>query len=1168
MNQDQLSSKAWVHLGVLTTLLLGNVWWIQSPLTSSRPTGSQSQQLVDTSYHVVKPHSRLWQDPLEPLFDNVKSDANKGNSLNEVTECKKRHQLFCADFNRMCANTNKKEHGEERVLVIGMMVPGGPFEDRAERRQRIRVSLASGMAAGGYAPDDSEHLNSFPFNPNNRSTLPPEAPLFHAPYEWFSVLSEDERRNRSFPSKYSKILVFWLADDHFAESPIKLLKQFQNNVYTAMDSASCAEKSDKHSIKKDTPWALMSEAMALVVNAMTTVTPSSPLTKHKGTRVQHGGELSPSKKTAIDFAVVGPWSSTTLKNMLHEAQTDQKKGENQPEYTKIQPSNMSFYNVFATAPPSLLYPKNSNEETLSISDIVEADNRVINTINNKFCKIWKSDGDVFHYTTCPDSGLAQVLSEELKRRGVDFQNDQIAFLAENDTVYGRLLPKTFRRVFWTRDSKVDNLERFTYLRGLDGSVPKDSSKNELLAQTASPSLGVNTRTSIETRFMPTRKTNRPEGNNQFDYLIRLGDDMKQMEQSKGKKFKVIGILGSDIYDKLLILQTFKPLFPNAIFFTTDLDASFAHPQELEWTKNLLVASTHGLSLHHYYQCGIPPFRFSYQTAAFQAILAIVTKPKKDPNLTDNDVHDALSQQSSPRLFEIGWYQAYDLSDKAEKNTKTRPVKKVGPESEVANRWDANADIHPVIPTYLNQLMMNTIFFVLGILPLLFVTLFILNWHRKVLLVLSFIYQWLCPPFCKKFFNKLLNKLPKKLTKVLGSPKKSPKRKHQWTLFTIIHGLIIVAVVLGFVLYDYLSPTGEIWGWGTGISAWPSTVLRLLALIVSIILFCVVDHKLTQVLKELSSRFKLKELNTDLPFSFLKIVAALPALCAIFKKTTDDKGNQGKVPLKIDTLWDNLRKEIVPRCVLDITIWAITSFGILYLLACNGNGHFPYRSSISYWMGAIIWGSAWTVTIMLVLLTFFITRTCSRFIKEMMKGSVTWPETHIILPNQPEEAKSVLQGFSDRWGIKDSQSFTNLVDVYFVATWAGKISGLVLYPIASLILLFIAESSYFDYYGYNPYRYVVLGFMGLLIFAPAVQLRSAASKLRFQKVQRQRAYLEFHQKTNNEAVRRRIENAINETESLKEGAFEPFWEHPFMQAILFLLGGISLPAFFTLLSRPF
>ena len=49
-------------------------------------------------------------------------------------------------------------------------------------------------------------------------------------------------------------------------------------------------------------------------------------------------------------------------------------------------------------------------------------------------------------------------------------------------------------------------------------------------------------------------------------------------------FKAIGVLGSDVYDKLLILQALKQNFPHAIFFTTDLDARLFPPREIQWTR--------------------------------------------------------------------------------------------------------------------------------------------------------------------------------------------------------------------------------------------------------------------------------------------------------------------------------------------------------------------------------------------------------------------------------------------------------------------------------------------------------------------------------------------------------------------------------------------------------
>ena len=62
------------------------------------------------------------------------------------------------------------------------------------------------------------------------------------------------------------------------------------------------------------------------------------------------------------------------------------------------------------------------------------------------------------------------------------------------------------------------------------------------------------------------------------------------------EIKAIGVVGTDFYDKYLVLQALRQRFPDVIFFTTDLDARFLHPDNFKWTRNLIVASNFGLSL--------------------------------------------------------------------------------------------------------------------------------------------------------------------------------------------------------------------------------------------------------------------------------------------------------------------------------------------------------------------------------------------------------------------------------------------------------------------------------------------------------------------------------------------------------------------------------------------
>ena len=125
------------------------------------------------------------------------------------------------------------------------------------------------------------------------------------------------------------------------------------------------------------------------------------------------------------------------------------------------------------------------------------------------------------------------------------------------------------------------------MRGIDGQIPgaKPQGKGEAEAQV------------IE----------RPGGDAQTDYLRRMRDALlaedTRLRQACGWPtalrqrcgIRAIGVLGNDYFDKLLVLQALKPVFPNAVFFTTDLYADMLHPQDNPFTRNLVVASGYGLT---------------------------------------------------------------------------------------------------------------------------------------------------------------------------------------------------------------------------------------------------------------------------------------------------------------------------------------------------------------------------------------------------------------------------------------------------------------------------------------------------------------------------------------------------------------------------------------------
>lgn len=131
----------------------------------------------------------------------------------------------------------------------------------------------------------------------------------------------------------------------------------------------------------------------------------------------------------------------------------------------------------------------------------------------------------------------------------------------------------------------------------------------------------------------------------------LADNIKYLEQDEHSPIRAIGVLGSDVYDKLLILRALRDRFPKAIFFITDLDARLYYHTERPWTRNLIVVSSYGLQLHPHWQNDIiPPFRSTYQTSLFDAAC--------QARETINEIN---IEEIPPRIFEIGNRGPYDLT---------------------------------------------------------------------------------------------------------------------------------------------------------------------------------------------------------------------------------------------------------------------------------------------------------------------------------------------------------------------------------------------------------------------------------------------------------------------------------------------------------------------------
>ncbi len=281
------------------------------------------------------------------------------------------------------------------------------------------------------------------------------------------------------------------------------------------------------------------------------------------------------------------------------------------------------------------------------------------------------------------------------------ENECIVLITERDTIYGAAIPFLFRLAI----PKGPSVVVFNYLSGVDGRALEQaargspSSRDRTRADTTSAANGGS---SAED---DARNGFAPDGPSQLDYLrrleARLVDLDLRMRRKGGRGVVAVGVVGSDVYDKLLVLRALRQRFRNAVFFTTDLEAEYYRKSELPYTQNLIVASHFGLTLNPWLQRDVPPFRESYQTSTFLATLLAVReyrvckvfrcehgrsmratywpRPERDANaepdwavtlklqenpypsprsiITDDELRDCLC----PLVFEISAGQAYQLT---------------------------------------------------------------------------------------------------------------------------------------------------------------------------------------------------------------------------------------------------------------------------------------------------------------------------------------------------------------------------------------------------------------------------------------------------------------------------------------------------------------------------
>lgn len=688
----------WLAVVAAVTAYFGH----PAPLENLRPAVPELQDASTSTGQDID--ARLWQDPFESVLKSVgdrygwtgqvgiasRSDKDARNDHGS-RDCSdpRTDQNYCSPL---------EFHGNRQADALGIMVPGSPYSEDAEFRRRVRYAVLSGLSIQGYVPVDAQHIGVF--IPSQLSGMPRnadpsdlrnwEVPKF-VPYEFVTKSSGPGH----------PLAIFWLDEDALSSKPLYQLARLFCQLKPPPAPSPPAQ---------DVAARSMSVEVA-------TANPS-----------YEGGSKNPSNQPAHHFRlqIIGPQASTTLLAMVgnlkdlpnYEPSKDGQEQSNTgcPFFAngdQVLPmphlfDRFEIYDYGATADAAALC-RQSLSSSNSSSDTIPAphhgharcDTALLPASQDWLEQKFQHKGIRFRRAIASDDVLARSINAELQRHGINAEKPaQIALVSEWDTYYGRSLPNLFERCLtpgadpWKpeacdqRSSDVDidkktreRIYRFSYLRGLDGQTAASVASKRASAAAAPPASASD---APDNAAAPDgadqRKTSdagvpllssAADGQGQGDYLLRLADELKEQDQklwrAKGERLQAVGVLGDDVYDKLLVIQALRAALPRALFFTTDLDARLIHPGQGVWTRNLLVASGFGLSLRRELQRYVPPFRSSYQTAAFLATLMAAGPASGDPPTDPTTVADELN---SAELFEIGRTQAIHLDDeKAEASQK-------------------------------------------------------------------------------------------------------------------------------------------------------------------------------------------------------------------------------------------------------------------------------------------------------------------------------------------------------------------------------------------------------------------------------------------------------------------------------------------------------------------
>lgn len=1064
--QDEKSKLPLAGLIALVAMVSGYLYYEGITLKTVRPIDKEKATSMFQRKGLVQ--SRLWQDPFEAI------EAHRQLEQKRSTQPGVKDDVHTLD--RLVESLVGSSISSLRVLPV--FVDGSPYVNGGESRLKDRYAVVSALGAAGYVPESGEYLRFFKWNPfsdrDKEAMAGPEAGIGDidvlVPVELFLPKAKFHGQRHAKP-----VLILWLKEQDAGAHPLTFLDDLLASL-------------------------------------------------HK-TFVRHKAKVDPT------YEVLGPRSSAALSAMLKELQTGQP-GASPPAFDRLK--DVRFFSPWATAedtflldrPPALPSRQQDGQQT-----------------NESVQKLFARGQIRLTRTIDTDAALAEQLLQELKRRQVDLKpcadkncNPKVALISEWDTLYGRSLPRTFAAVAMNNGSgatgaslkgEIDKLRRdewpgwvyrHSYLGGLDGELPatandKDSDKKD------DSEARIRAWYEGELPGVEQNAGQRPEGRAQLDYVLRLAAALKDEEAKNGEEFRAIGVLGSDVYDKLLILQALRPTFPRAIFFTTDLNARLAYPAQWISTRNLIIASHYGLELQSALQTPIPPFRDSYQTSLFYSALwaldHFVPSQKADcpgcfqlREAMDKGEPLLFSPHVQPRLYEVGRHGAFDIStDPNPRSQSTGNAISVHPPRPDLNRF-------PFSPAQ--------------------------NWLAQAAWVALTVFVLIAGAM-------LISSTVADALLRLGSDK-------------LLWLAVAIAAATGFAIIEWImwrvpnAAENEPFTFTEGISAWPAAIFRLLALVMSLAFLWYSWRKLQQNERTLAQCFMFEKKNEPLgnntreessprPLGawgiFSSALSSRLRRCIglhVWRPQTAEQVDAGHLWHEYITLGQckNFAARAWPQL-------AVAWLAALLLMKLLGFPQTPCRGDACVEIHNVL---VILAVITLMVLIFYVvdtTRLCRRWVNCIAMKKIRWPGGTL---DKLSAERNMSRQTLEEW-----------LSIELIAERTTVIGNFIYFPFIIMFLLGMARHRYFDNWDFPTALIIIFTLNAALVIISSMALRHSAEIAKREVVKRLESRLiRSRQMSDDDQNRQELEWAIQAIKNNHRGAFLPFTQHPVFGAAVALPSG--------------